>query len=252
MSRRILFAINSYSRWLDNAILTRLARRHWGDSVTIYHYTTWDGVEPARFNTPETDILVVGPNSGHHNGVRDAWNDMLTHMNRLSGGCPPSCPDYPFDWVISTHCDTLWSDLSTVDRILDHCEKEWLVGACTTGGDPENGAMRNAAHMGYFCNFIALRPDVWERILPMDWAFDGDIWAEVNLRNQLQLKLGGLDKIYDIPCRSVDRLGLDTFEEVLGDPSLWFSCGHNLTIKLERFKAANPDGYAAIEDLLAA
>lgn len=248
--RRILFSINSYSRHLDAAIAARLARRHWGDRVFIHHYTTWDGdsFSLTDFYNQDVDYLVIGPNSGHHNGVRDAWNDLsrlLHHAARRHRRGDS------FDWVISTHCDTLWSDLSVVDEILGICERTGMLAAVTTGGDPENGAMRNPRFMGYFCNFLAFKPEVVTAILPMTHPFDGELWAEVNIRQALDRELRP-EAIYDIPCLSVDRLGLDTFESVLGDPEKWFSCGHDLSVKLKRLSVQNPEAYASIADLLVA
>jgi hypothetical protein len=234
--RTILWSVNIYSRETDLEILIRLVRLHFGEDVTLLVHTTNEkGLE--LFKKSDADIVIHGPNTGHHNGVRDSYNATL-----------PFVGDH--DIVISSHADFLCSDFTVVDAIISKMANK--RAAVITGGP--RGAMDHDTHYGYFADFFLARADAFRKTFPMNVECDGFLWVEVELANHL-IRALGKENIFDVPCVVRDRAhgrhdDNHTFESVLGDAHWWMSGSHDLASKLKRLKQDNPKYREAIRDIV--
>jgi hypothetical protein len=230
----VLWAINVYGRLDDLGVLSRLVRDYFGDDVTILVYCNNED-RPERFRTPECDVFLTGPNSGHHDGVRDAYNATVPYVDGHR-------------WVVSSHADNLWSSMEVVDDILHHAASYGRRAAVMSGGPL--GAMCDPRNYGYFADWFACVPEVFKTAFPFYERCDGGLWIEVHLARRLGAILKK-DEIYDVPCRNVDRLGRNEFVDIEGEPERWMSAGHDLEAKLQKLEACNPgEAKSAREALL--
>src|SRR5574339_1307843 len=104
---KIFWSMNVFSRGDHLKLQQDLVREHFGDKVFIYVFCNSD-----RDFRHKEDLYHQTPvNSGHHNGVRDSYNETA----KLLDG---------FDVVVSTHADCIFTDYSVVEGILQTFERE--------------------------------------------------------------------------------------------------------------------------------
>jgi hypothetical protein len=158
---KIFWSINVYSRGELLKLQQDLIREHFGDRVFIYVYCNSD----SDFRHKEDLYYQTDVNSGHHNGVRDSYNETVKHLDG-------------YDVLISTHADCIFTDYSVVDWILNIFEQKGfdfasLVGR--TGINPHRPGLGriNRAHVDFFL----CRPELFKKIFPT--SYDMDAWEGI-------------------------------------------------------------------------
>jgi hypothetical protein len=226
----ILWSINVYSRFTDARILARQVREHFGERVYVLVVCSNESESLDQLKTQDVDTVIGIPNSGHHNGVRDALN---VTAGWLLGA-------RPFEAVVCSHADNLWSCLEPVELALQKLRapgqrdmgtvSETTYDAVAISGGPR-GAMDsdNPDWFGYFMDWIAFTPECLLSICPITRECDGARWIECVVADVLR---DSQSSVYELPCESVDRLGTNMFIEIMGNADWWMSADHDLDRKL--------------------
>lgn len=220
---KILWCINVYSRLEDMKFLIGQVRSELGCDVLVY----CNADDPSPYHVEGVDIFLTGPNSGHHNGARDAVDAALPHLDG-------------YDYVVSSHADNVWNDLSgSISRIIAKMEADGLGAAFMTGDAPVRGAMNDPRNFGYFGDFFLMTVEAYRRCFPILIPLDGKPrgWYEVALADFVHRGIGR-EKVLDIPARN-DHQTHD-FYDIMGVPGTWLLGDHDFKKKmqlLEEWKA---------------
>lgn len=153
--------MNVFSRGEHLKLQQDLIREHFGDKVFIYVFCNSN----KDFRHKEDLYHQTEVNSGHHNGVRDSYNETV----RLLDG---------YDIVVSTHADCIFTDYSAVEKILDNFERagtEFASLSKNRGINPHRAGLGHIprAHVDFFI----CKTELFKSIFPT--SYDMDAWEGI-------------------------------------------------------------------------
>lgn len=196
---KIFWSMNVYSRGDLLKLQQDLIREYFGDQIHIWVYCN----SGQDFRHKESEYFVTTENSGHHNGVRDSYNETV----KLLDG---------FDYVVSTHADCLFTDYSIVDIILETVKKQNKKFACLAA---DKGVNPHKPDLGMLprahADFFVCETELFKKMFPTDYNMDEWEGIECFLGRTVQ-GLTNEDERWVIPAVENFEDRPHRFENILG------------------------------------
>ena len=223
--KKVLWAINIYSRVNHLRVQEELIRREYGDSVTINVYTgnelfdkfpdqNFKYKEDAFFRIPDDPAVhgTAGGHGGSHNGDRDHYNRLLS-LNHIEG----------YDYVIWTAADTIFTDYSSVRKMLFEMQ---AVGADFMSCVADSGMGRRSHGPRVHNEFFVVSVPFYRKMCPITPGFEGYA-ANGDVNECMERGLGDAvraanGKWHVVPGRRVDvdgegRMDIEGYGHILVD-----------------------------------
>lgn len=223
--KKILYAFNVYERLSELRMNVALVKEHFGDRIDVAVYAN-SPHDRNRFNVEGVDIFLQGENTGHHNGTRDAFNVLVPYVDA-------------YEYVLCTHADSFWSDLSLVDTTLSHMRNGQMEAAFLDAGPL--GCMKDEKHFGYYADFFLFTPEAFKKVFPIEVELDGHEWIETEIAKRVAKTIDD-EKVFLIPNEDTDRLNTNMFQNVFGTGD-WMTSDHDVKRKLDKMQSKNPAYY---------
>lgn len=201
--KKILWAINCYSRVNHLRAQVELIRRQFGQFFDVLVYTNHLDLEKFPDSSYEhlTDFYHRHDvNTGGHTGCRDAYNYVLS----MASG---------YDYIIWSHADFLIKDYSNVERWMNEMIDDGDVFMCLGQNRQQNPRKPNEGIVPHIYNdFFVLESGFYQEVFPRfdvcdGWLPSGEITdcIEVSLGKWIDEKIGDRGTLI-IPCK-IDKSG---------------------------------------------
>lgn len=202
-------------------IQVKRIREHFNSDVRIVVFCNNPNTTKQMHVAEADNIIAIENNSGHHGGVRDAHNSMISQD--MAG----------FDWFVSSHADCCFTDMSIVSLILEQAENLDHTSVQLNQLNGLNVHRPSADQERYvFHDFLAIRPAVFKSIIPINDECDVDIGIEMILARKLD-SVGSFPFV--IPCVHGTLHGARTFMNLLGK-DVHLICDNNMDNKRHALK----------------
>ena len=176
--------MNVYSRGGLLKLQQDLVRDYFGSYVYIHVFCNSN----RDFRHLEDSYHQTHINSGHHNGVRDSYNEAVNHLDG-------------YDYIISSHADCIMTDYSIVDDILIKMRNGGKKFACLAKSSGINPHRKNLgfiprAHADFFICDVS----VFKQIFPTN--HDLEEWEGIeSFLGRMVHELIPKDEIMVIPAK---------------------------------------------------
>lgn len=175
---KVLWAINCYERFEELRFSVK-AIKHELPEIDVLVLCNSD-TDENKFKGNGEDIFFHFKNIGHHEGTIDAYNK----TNQFIDG---------YDYVISSHCDSWFTDYKIVNYFLDKMSTENKEVLMIDAG--ERGVFNDIRYYGIPLDFFILTNDAYRECFPM--TIEHGVWAETHVGMKLLHKFHE-DDVYQV------------------------------------------------------
>lgn len=240
MNKKVLYVLNVFNRDIDLKIHLTLLKKHFKENIILA--VVCNGNIKA---TGLENIFIKYNNRGHHTGTIDSWDEAAKIFNSSEA-----------DIMVWAHAKSWWTNFDETEKILNKFE-ESNKRLCLIDISPL-GALNSEKHHGYWCDWIAIKKDLLNKVGIMAEGYDIKNWAECHIEDKIKhllssndtLTISAITPIHQNghPCTAMppyDKI----FKNINDNEKCHILAHYNIDTKKEILKSNNIEYYELVKDI---